>query len=127
MSSRVVCLRGFAALPIELFHIILSFMQEPSIPHRSRYAMGSVYRERRDVLRALCQLCHSLRRTLLPLLWERLETCAFSTFAEPEWVDDKRTVVLGRELMGQLRLVNDCKQSYGSYVRCDLSDGPSTS
>ena len=111
--------RGFAALPIELLHNVVSYLQEPSIPHRCEYAIASVYRERRDVLLALCQLCRSLRVDLLPLLWERLEACA-----RPVRTDVKRAEVLGRELIRQLRLVTDRKKSYASYVRCDPSNDP---
>ena len=109
--------RGLAALPIELLHNVLSYMQEPPIPHRGEWAVASFYRERRDTLLALCQLCRSLRFVLLPLLWERLEACA-----EPARTDKKKSEVLARELNGQLRLVTSHKE-YASYVRCD----PSTS
>ena len=110
--------RGFAALPIELLCNVLSYMQEPPIPHRGEWAVASVYRERRDALLALCQLCRSLRFSLLPFLWERLEACA-----EPARTDEKKTEVLARELMGQLHLVTNHKE-YASYVTCDPSNGP---
>ena len=109
---------GLAALPMELLHNILSYMQEPPIPHRGEGAVASVYRERRDALLALCQLCRSLRMSLLPLLWERLEVCA-----EPVGIDVTRAEVLKRELNGQLRLVTNQRKEYASYVRCDPSDG----
>ena len=103
--------RGLAALPIELLHNVVSYMQEPPIPHRGEWAVESVYRERRDALLALCRLCRSLRFALLPLLWERLEACA-----EPARTDKKRSGLLARELIGQLRLVTVQKE-YASYVR----------
>jgi hypothetical protein len=111
--------RGFAALPVELLHNVVSYTRAPPIPHRREQAVASVYRERRDVLLALCQLCHSLRTALLPLLWERLEACA-----EPARTDEKRTEVLERELIGQLRLVTNQRKEYASYVRSDPFDGP---
>ena len=110
---------GLAALPIELLHHILSYMQEPPIPHRGEGAVESFYRERRDALLALCQLCRSLRMALLPLLWERLEACA-----EPAGIDRPRAEVLARELNGQLRLVAKRRKEYALYVRYDPSDGP---
>ena len=112
--------RGLAALPLELLHNVVSYMQAPPIPHRGEWAVESIYRERRDALLALCQLCRSLRADLLPLLWERLEACAM-----PAHTDENRSTVLARELIEQLRLVNDRKESYASYVRCDPSKGPS--
>jgi len=106
--------RGFAALPIELLHHVLSYMQEPPIPHRTELAVECVCRERRDVLLVLCQLCRSLRVDLLPLLWEKLEACA-----EPTRTDKMSAKVLARELTEQLRLVTDCKE-YALYVRYEM-------
>ena len=110
--------RGLAALPTELLHNILSYMQEPPIPHRGEWAVASVYRERRDALLALCRLCRSLRFALFPLRWERLEACA-----EPPRTNKPTSEVLGRELIGQLHFVTSHKE-YASYVRCDPSEGP---
>ena len=110
---------GFAELPIELLHNVVSHMQEPPIPHRGESAVGSVYRERRDGLLALCQLCRPLRSALLPLLWERLEACAQA----PAKTCGKTTEVLARELIGQLRLVTGNRKEYASHVRYGFFPG----
>ena len=127
--------RGFSALPIELYYRILSYMQGTVIPCDFNGLKDSQCRERRHVLRVLCQLSRSLRATLLPLLWERLEACAFKppqchslTYPSQR---PRRSVgtpklvpcdpLLAEELLGQLKLINIRKLSYASYVRYDLT------
>ena len=109
--------QGFAALPTELLLCILSYFQEAAIPSwNHEYPMDSRYREKKTVLRALCQLCRSLRVALLPFLWERLEACALIAFCEGE-DDGARPRALAKELLGQLKLVTNAKKPYAAHVR----------
>ena len=127
--------RGFGALPVELHRQILSYMQGAVIPCDHPGLMDSQCRERRHVLRVLCQLSRSLRATLLPLLWERLEACAlkpppprqsltYPSHRPRRSVGTSKSVprgpVLADELLGQLKLINIRKLPYASYVRYDL-------
>jgi hypothetical protein len=78
--------------------------------------------QRRDALRVLCQLCRSLRTAFLPLVWQSLE--AYTLILPP--FDGKRrnhaaaqVKGVGKELLGQLRLVSNVKQPvlYASHIR----------
>jgi hypothetical protein len=107
---------GLAALPSELLHQIVSHTQGAIVPWIREHPMDIHYRERRNVLRTLCQLCRSIRAALLPLLWETIEACALCPSGEKHSYD-VNAWTLAKELFGQLDLITSCEQSYASYVR----------
>lgn len=65
--------RGFPALPTELLHYIASHIQETTIPWYQKRPYAGQRNEKKDTLRALSQLCRSLRIVFLPLAWQSLE------------------------------------------------------
>src|SRR6266478_942101 len=65
--------RGFPAFPIELLHRVASHIEGTTVPWYQGIPSNSQRNKRRDALRVLCQICRSLRTTLLPLVWQSLE------------------------------------------------------
>ena len=104
--------RGFAALPTELLHHVVSYIQGTTIPWHQSYPSEGQRDERRDVLRALCQLCRSLHAALLPLVWQSLDA-----YTLIQGSGRNQIKALRKELIGQLRLVSDVTQPYASYIR----------
>jgi hypothetical protein len=122
MKTLCVYSRGFAALPTELLHHVASQIPETTVPWYCQWTRhDGQHNERRDALRALSQLCCSLRVAFLPLVWERLEV--FVQLYRGE--DDPCTLraqfeAAGRQFRRQLRLIRKVKQPYALYVRCRL-------
>jgi hypothetical protein len=108
--------RGLPALPVELLHHVASCIQEVTLPWYQERANTGQRNEKRDDLRTLSQLCRSLRTAFLPLVWQSLEA---HTLTGPYPIS-RQVKGVGKELLGQLRLVRNTKQPYASYVRCRL-------
>ena len=104
--------RGFAALPTELLHHVVSYIQGTTVPWHQGSPSKGQRDERRDALRALCQLCRRLRAILLPLIWQSLEA-----YTLIDGLESSQVMSLRKELVGQLKLVGDMTQPYASYIR----------
>ena len=123
-SAIIRNLQGFAAFPTELLHLVVSHIQETTIPWYQTSPLQGQRNKRRDALRVLCQVCRSFRTAFLPLVWKTLE--AYTLFPPPlhgKRGDHMATRVKGivKELLGQLKLISDVKQPYASHVRYRLS------
>ncbi|KAF8639395.1 hypothetical protein AX17_001520 [Amanita inopinata Kibby_2008] len=111
--------QGLPALPVELLLEIVSYARAAPIPCLLHRPLPVHCLERNATLRILSQICCSLRNTLLPVLWERIEACTTTTVGittpglrEPRWWKD-----LATDLVAQLETVTVREPSLASYVR----------
>ncbi|RDB24582.1 hypothetical protein Hypma_008276 [Hypsizygus marmoreus] len=116
---------GLPALPTELLVEIVSYL--PTIPVPATYAQNAAVfpgtcLERMRIMRALSQMCRSLRAVFLPLSWERIEACTIDR------IDKMRRRpraglarswerILATELVRQLEIVTIRDPSLASYVK----------
>ncbi|KIL71338.1 hypothetical protein M378DRAFT_212505 [Amanita muscaria Koide BX008] len=107
---------GFAGLPLELLLWILSSTPTSIIPWNCQRPMPAKYREQRDILRVLCQVCRSLRIALLPMLWENLEACTIHPTCDNE-DDPKFPKLLNEELSDQIKIITATSPHLSIYVR----------
>ncbi len=118
-ASGPVNTRGLPSLPAELLLEIISHTTAGPIPSQAAHPLPAKFLERSTTLRALSGLCRSLRRGLLPVLWERVEACAISQATRnyhsqraPRWQKDIAT-----NLIDQLETVTIREPSLASYVK----------
>lgn len=112
---------GLPALPTELLLEIVSHFPVIPIPLFRTKPYSAEYLARTQALRALSQMCMSLRRVFLPLVWQRIEVCASPMIIgnryrrpiqRPPWVKE-----LATELVQQLEIVTIRDPSLASYVK----------
>jgi hypothetical protein len=113
--------RGFSAFPTELLHHVVSHIEGTTVPwYQSTPSRDGQRNKRKDALRALCQICRSLRIALLPLVWQSLEAYTLPPdiyLGDGPYYVCASQVGVDKGLLGQLRLVHNMKQPYALYVR----------
>jgi len=118
---------GLPALPTELLFEIIShfpsvpvtFDHHPNLPHNAAIYPAS-YLEKHRILCALSQMCQSLRRSLLPYVWKKIEVCA-SNYLDEELAMSKPfsmnlAKALAKELVRQLEIVTIREWPFASHV-----------
>ena len=115
--------RGLPAMPVELLLEIVSHSSTRAaapIPNKIPRPLSPKYLERTITLRTLSQLCRSLRDTLLPALWERIEAWTTTTLYAAcklrigKLQCDKE---MATDLIARLEMVTIRVPSLASYVR----------
>jgi hypothetical protein len=120
---------GFPALPTELLLEIVSHFPAVPIPSDDgRYIIyPAPYLEKKRILRALSQMCRSLRSVFLPYVWQRIEVCASHMLSYeyrigPLWPDKRRlgrlmAQELATELIAQLEIVTIRDPALAQHVK----------
>jgi len=118
---------GFPALPTELLLEIVSHF--PAIPlPMGRRDRASVYPasflEKPRILRALSQMCRSLRSIFLPYVWQKIEVCANPRIPENISATSARrfhrplvSKELATELITQLEIVTIRDPTLAQYIK----------
>lgn len=117
--------KGFQALPTELLLEIISHFPAIPLPMRPQDRCSvypASYLEKPRILRALSQMCRSLRSVFLPYVWQRIEVFANHSDRSPAVVGRrvKRSRVnkeLATELITQLEIVTIRDPTLAQYVK----------
>ncbi|GLB36745.1 hypothetical protein LshimejAT787_0310320 [Lyophyllum shimeji] len=97
---------GFPALPAELLLGIIPHIPCLPVPALPK-DLEKTYADRAKLLRGLSQMCRSLRRAFLPVVWERIETLQRNASAKS----------LATELIRQLEIVTVRDPVLAAYVK----------
>jgi hypothetical protein len=125
---------GFPALPPELLLEITSHFPAVPLPMGDRdwhSVYPASYLEKPRILRALSQMCRSLRSIFLPYIWQTIEVCASQRITETMITTGlyKYTYRFGREiikkelateLITQLEIVTIRDPTLAKYVKYGL-------
>jgi F-box-like len=116
---------GLPALPTELLFEIISHFPAVPLPmgkgdHCTVYPAS--YLEKPRILRALSQMCRSLRSVFLPYVWQKIEVCANSRMPEYSSVVKRRqrplvSKELATELITQLEIVTIRDPTLAQHVK----------